>query len=74
MDLAGTFFFYGFSTNGLIGTHLISAGHDHGMPQVTAAGLLAFMGIFNLIGTTFSGWLSDRYDNPKLLFWYYDFR
>ncbi|MGP7818049.1 MFS transporter [Niallia sp. 01092] len=72
--LSATFFFCGFSTNGLIGTHLIAAGHDHGIAQVTAAGLLAFMGIFDLIGTTFSGWLSDRYDSRKLLFWYYGLR
>lgn len=72
--LAGTFFFCGFSTNGLIGTHLISACGDHGIPEVTAAGLLAFMGIFDLVGTTFSGWLSDRFDNRWLLFWYYGLR
>lgn len=72
--LAGTFFFCGFSTNGLIGTHLIPACGDYGMTEVVAAGLLAFMGIFNLIGTTLSGWLSDRFDNRKLLFWYYGLR
>ena len=32
------------------------------------------MGIFDLIGTTLSGWLSDRYDNRWLLFWYYGLR
>ncbi|WP_238590762.1 MFS transporter [Paenibacillus beijingensis] len=72
--LAGTFFFCGFSTNGLIGTHFIPAGHDHGIPEVTAAGLLAFMGLFDLVGTTASGWLSDRFDSRKLLFWYYGLR
>lgn len=69
--LAGTFFFCGFSTNGLIGTHLIAACGDHGMLEVAAAGLLAMMGIFDLFGTTISGWLSDRFDSRKLLFWYY---
>lgn len=72
--LAGTFFFCGFSTNGLIGTHWVPASHDHGIPQVTAAGLLAMMGVFDLVGTTLSGWLSDRYDSRKLLFWYYGLR
>ncbi|MGP0584360.1 MFS transporter [Paenibacillus timonensis] len=72
--LAGTFFFCGFSTNGLIGTHLIAACGDHGMLEVTAAGLLAMMGIFDLFGTTISGWLSDRFDSRKLLFWYYGLR
>lgn len=72
--LGGTFFFCGFSTNGLIGTHLISACIDHSIPEVTAAGLLAMMGMFDLIGTTLSGWLSDRFDSRKLLFWYYGLR
>ena len=57
--LAGSFFICGLSTNGLIGTHLIPASMDHGIPAVTAAGLLAAMGVFDLIGTTVSGWLSD---------------
>ena len=72
--LAGTFFFCGFSTNGLIGTHLIPACGDYGIPVVTAAGLLALMGMFDLVGTTLSGWLSDRMDSRKLLFWYYGLR
>lgn len=72
--LSGTFFFCGFSTNGLIGTHLIAACGDFGLPEVTAAGLLAMMGLFDLVGTTISGWLSDRFDNRWLLFWYYGLR
>ncbi|EFM08569.1 major facilitator superfamily MFS_1 [Paenibacillus curdlanolyticus YK9] len=72
--LAGTFFFCGFSTNGLIGTHLIAACGDHGMLEVTAASLLALMGLFDLFGTTISGWLSDRFDSRWLLFWYYGLR
>jgi len=72
--LAGTFFFCGFSTNGLIGTHLIPACGDHGIPEVMAAGLLALMGMFDLVGTTLSGWLTDRFDSRKLLFWYYGLR
>ncbi len=72
--LAGTFFICGASTNGLIGTHLISACLDHGIAEVSAAGLLAVMGIFDFFGTTASGWLSDRYDARKLLFWYYGLR
>ncbi|OXM82811.1 MFS transporter [Paenibacillus rigui] len=72
--LAGTFFFCGFSTNGLIGTHLIPACGDYGIPEVMAAGLLALMGLFDLVGTTASGWLSDRFDSRWLLFWYYGLR
>jgi MFS family permease len=72
--LFGTFFVCGLSTNGLIGSHLIAACFDHGIPEVTAAGLLAMMGVFDLFGTTASGWLSDRWSNRWLLFWYYGLR
>jgi sugar phosphate permease len=72
--LAGSFFVCGASTNGLVGTHLIPACMDHGIPEVQAAGLLALMGIFDLVGTTASGWLSDRFDNRLLLLMYYGFR
>ena len=72
--LAGSFFICGASTNGLIGTHLIPACLDHGIPQVTSASLLAAMGIFDLVGTTLSGWLSDRWSNRGLLAWYYGLR
>lgn len=72
--LAGTFFICGASTNGLIGTHLIPASVDHGMPEVTAASFLALIGVFDVIGTLISGWLSDRFDNRALLAWYYSLR
>lgn len=72
--LAGTFFMCGFSTNGLIGTHLIPACGDHNVPLVMASGLLALMGMFDMVGTTLSGWLSDRLDSRWLLFWYYGLR
>ena len=69
--LAGSFFVCGASTNGLIGTHLIPACHDYGIPEVQAAGLLAMMGIFDMAGTTISGWLSDHMPSRYLLFTYY---
>lgn len=72
--LSGTFFICGASTNGLIGTHLIPACMDRGIPQVGAASLLAMMGIFDLVGTTVSGWLTDRFDSRRLLAWYYALR
>ena len=72
--LFATFFICGASTNGLIQTHLIPMCVDFGMPQVQAAGLLAAMGVFDFVGTIASGWLSDRYDNRWLLFWYYGLR
>ena len=72
--LVGSFFVCGLSTSGLIGTHLIAAGHDHGMSEVVAAGLLAMIGVFDVIGTICSGWLTDRVDPRKLLFFYYFLR
>jgi MFS family permease len=72
--LAGSFFICGASTNGLIGTHLIPASMEHGIPEVAAAGLLATIGVFDLFGTIFSGWLTDRWDSRYLLCWYYGLR
>jgi sugar phosphate permease len=72
--LAGTFFVCGASTNGLIGTHLVPACIDNGIPEVMAASLLASMAIFNFIGATGSGWLSDRVDCRVLLCVYYGLR
>ena len=72
--LAGTFFVCGWSTNGLIQTHFVPAAHDHGMPATTAAGLLAVVGLFDIVGTIGSGWLTDRVDPRLLLLAYYGFR
>ncbi len=62
------------TTNGLVGTHFIPAAHDHGMPQTTAAGLLALVGLFDIVGTIASGWLTDRIDSRLLLGAYYGLR
>lgn len=72
--LAAGFAICGATTNGLIGTHLIPAAHDHGMPETTAAGLLALVGIFDIVGTIFSGWLTDRFGPRVLLVVYYTLR
>ena len=72
--LAGSFAVCGFSTYGLIGTHMIAYCMDHGIPEVTAAGLMASLGVFDLFGTICSGWLTDRYNPRVLLFWYYGLR
>lgn len=72
--LAGSFFVCGATTNGLISTHLIPAAHDHGISAVTAAGLLALIGGFDLVGSVTSGWLTDRHDSRRLLFGFYTLR
>lgn len=72
--LAAGFAICGATTNGLIGTHFIPSAHDHGMPETTAAGLLAVVGIFDIVGTIASGWLTDRFNPRILLAVYYQFR
>jgi MFS family permease len=72
--LAGGFFICGMSTNGLVQPHFIPAAHDHGLPVTTAAGLLAVVGVFDIAGTVFSGWLTDRVDPRLLLMSYYALR
>ncbi|MGH3624798.1 MAG: MFS transporter, partial [Sciscionella sp.] len=65
--LIGGFGVCGASTNGIMMTHFVPAAHDHGMSITTAATLLAVMGVFNVLGATGSGWLTDRYNPPLLL-------
>jgi MFS family permease len=72
--LFATFFICGLSTNGLIQTHFVTLCGDFGILPVAAASVLAVMGIFDFFGTIGSGWLSDRFDNRWLLFWYYGLR
>jgi predicted MFS family arabinose efflux permease len=69
-----TFAICGLSTVGLMQTHFIPLCSDFGMAEVEAASVLALIGVFDFVGTIGSGWLSDRYDNRKLLFWYYGLR
>ena len=72
--LAGGFAICGATTNGLIGTHFVPSAHDHGMAVTTAAGLLALVGIFDIVGTIVSGALTDKIDPRILLAGYYFFR
>lgn len=72
--LASTFFVCGWTTNGLIGAHFIPAAHDHGMGLTTASTLLAIVGVFDIIGTIGSGWLTDRFNPVLLLAIYYGVR
>jgi len=72
--LAGTFFVCGWTTNGIISSHFVPAAHDHGMHATTAAGLLAVVGVFDIVGTIGSGWLTDRVDPRLLLGIYYGLR
>ncbi|MFF0478325.1 MFS transporter [Streptomyces sp. NPDC004284] len=72
--LAGSFAICGASTNGLVKTHFVPAAHDHGMPVTAAAGLLAVVGVFDVVGTIASGWFTDRFSPRRLLAVYYALR
>jgi MFS family permease len=72
--LSLTFGVCGFSTNGLINTHLIAYCADHGIAEVNGASILAVIGVFSLIGSAASGWMCDRFNPRVLLFWYYGLR
>lgn len=72
--LAASFFICGYTSNGLVGTHLIPHAMEHGFTSVTSATAVGVMGAMNIVGTLGSGWLSDRFDNRKLLAGYYGFR
>ena len=72
--LALSFFICGYTTNGLIGTHLLPHTLEHGFVEGDISYALAIMGVMNIFGTMASGWLSDRYDNRRLLAIYYGFR
>lgn len=69
-----TFGICGFSTNGLINTHLIAYCADFGITELNGAWILAVIGVFSLIGSVGSGWLCDRFSPRVLLFWYYGLR
>ncbi|MFC4908305.1 MFS transporter [Actinomadura gamaensis] len=72
--LAGGFAICGVTTAGMIQTHFVPAAGDHGMPGTTAAGLLALAGVFDIVGTTLSGFLTDRVDSRVLLGAFYTLR
>ena len=72
--LAAAFAICGATTNGLVGVHFVPSAHDHGMSITVAAGLLAVVGVFDVVGTIASGWLTDRINPRYLLVGYYTFR
>ncbi len=72
--LWGSFFVCGVSTNGLVQTHWFEAADDHHIAKATAGALLVAIGVFDLLGSLASGWLTDRYDPRTLLFAYYGLR
>jgi MFS family permease len=72
--LAGSFFVCGYTSTGLIGVHLIPHAVDHGFPKMVASSAMGLMGAMNVIGTTASGYICDRYGKRIPLALYYFFR
>lgn len=72
--LAASFFVCGYTSTGLVGTHLIPHTAHQGFSEMTAAYALGVMGAMNILGTIASGWICDRYGRRGPLAFYYLFR
>jgi MFS family permease len=72
--LAGSFAICGLTTSGLIQTHLIPHGTEHGFSEMAMAGALGVMGAADVVGTIASGWICDRFGARGPLAFYYLFR
>jgi MFS family permease len=69
--LAATFFVCGYTSNGLVLTHLIPHSLEHGFSEMAAAQALGVMGAMNVVGTVASGWICDRFGRKGPLAFYY---
>jgi MFS family permease len=72
--LAGGFFVCGYTSNGMIGTHVVPYAVDRGLGEMTAAAALGLMGAMNIVGTIASGYLCDRFGKKVPLACFYFFR
>ncbi len=72
--LAGGFFICGYTSNGMIGTHVVPYAVDRGLGEMTAAAALGLMGAMNVVGTLASGYLCDRFGKKVPLACFYFFR
>ena len=61
------FFVCGYTTTGMIETHLIPFALDHHVEQAAASGALATLAAFNIVGVLLAGVLTDRVDRGKML-------
>ena len=72
--LAGTFFVCGYTSNGMVLTHLVPHAAEHGFSEMHAAQALGVMGAMNIVGTVLSGWICDRFGRKGPLAFYYGVR
>ncbi len=59
--LAGSYFVCGYSTSGLVDTHVVPYAIEHGVPNMAAASALGLMGAVNTLGAIAAGYVADRY-------------
>lgn len=69
--LATSFGICGLTTSGLLQTHLIPHGLEHGFSEMTMAVSLGLMGAADIVGTVGSGWICDRFGQRGPLAIYY---
>ena len=72
--LVSSCFICGYTTGGLIGTHLIPHAVEHGFTEMVAAQALGVMGATSIFGSIASGWICDRFGRKGPLAWYYMLR
>ncbi|MGI8348421.1 MFS transporter [Niallia circulans] len=64
----------GFTTTGLMDTHLIPFSHDHGFSTSVTSAAVSILAGFNIIGILLSGIIADRWSSRKMLFLLYGIR
>ena len=69
--LAGSYFVCGYTSGGLIGTHLIPHTMEHGFSEMAGAEALGLTGAMSIVGTIGSGWICDRFGRKTPLAVYY---
>ncbi|KOF58048.1 MFS transporter [Clostridium sp. DMHC 10] len=65
--LAIPYLICGYTTTGLMDTHLISLAHGHGYSETMAGTAVSLLAAFNILGTLLSGFFADRWNNRKFL-------
>ncbi|WP_426983439.1 MFS transporter [Bacillus cabrialesii] len=68
------FLICGFTTVGLMDTHLIPFSHDHGFSTTVTSAAVSLLAGFNIAGILLSGIIADRWSSRKILCFLYAVR
>lgn len=68
------FLICGFTTVGLMDTHLIPFSHDHGFSTTVTSAAVSLLAGFNIAGILLSGIVADRWSSRKILCYLYAVR